>query len=144
MVPFPKIPVFYALPKLHKRVMPPSGRPIVAGIGNSSEKASILIDDYLRLHVTSLPSYLGDTVQVLRAPDGLDVLPDAILVMVDIEALYLSIPHKLGLSVVSHFLMERGTSAYQMNSFIIRLLNHVLNNIFNIKYGFFYSKARCC
>lgn len=109
----------------------------MAGIGNLSEKASILIDDYLRLHVASLLSYLGDTVQVLRALDGLNVLPDAILVMVDIEALYLSILHKLGLSVVSHFLMERGTSAYQMNSFIIRLLNHVLNIIFKFKDSFF-------
>lgn len=41
IVTFPKVPVFNALPKEHKGICRPPGRPIISNIGNSSEKASI-------------------------------------------------------------------------------------------------------
>lgn len=55
-IKFPAVLVFYTLPKIHKGVIPPPGRPIVSSIGSSTEAASQLFDDYLRTHVYSLPS----------------------------------------------------------------------------------------
>lgn len=59
------MPTFYALPKTHKCIDNLPSRPIVSGIGSRTSKASNLIDDYLRPHVESLPSYLKDTIHLL-------------------------------------------------------------------------------
>lgn len=66
--------------------------------------ASTFVDDYLQGHVHSLPSYLRDTVQVLQVVDNLTIPEEALLVTIEIEALYSSIPHVLGIETVSKFL----------------------------------------
>lgn len=43
-VPHPRIPTFYALPKMHKNITNPPGRPIISGIGSQIECASKLVD----------------------------------------------------------------------------------------------------
>lgn len=50
----PKIPTFYALPKVHKSLTEPPGHPIISGCSSLTENASCLIDSYLHPHVTSL------------------------------------------------------------------------------------------
>lgn len=40
----PLLPVFYVLPKLHKKTHPPPGRPIVSGVGGTSEKIGTFVD----------------------------------------------------------------------------------------------------
>lgn len=56
-VKWPIIPTFYALPKVHKNLIYPPGRPIVSGIGYHTEK-STYVDTQLRPHVIGPPSYL--------------------------------------------------------------------------------------
>lgn len=54
--------MIYALPKTHKSTVEPPGFPIVSGIGCLTEKASQVVDDYLRPHVLSYiqeSGYLG-------------------------------------------------------------------------------------
>lgn len=56
---------------------------------------------------------------------------DSLLVSKDIEALYCSIPHSLGLSVVESFLSESDAMVGPYNAFIIQLLQHILTkNVF--------------
>lgn len=95
--------MFYALPKLHKKAHPPPGRPIVSGIGGPTEKIGMFVDDALRPLVTSLPSYLRDTLHILQALEDLVVPPETILITLDIEALYSSIPHRSGLQIIEKF-----------------------------------------
>lgn len=57
---FPKVPTFYSLPKVHKDVHNPTGRPIISGRGSISENASRLIDKHLKPHVACLQSYVKD------------------------------------------------------------------------------------
>lgn len=97
---YTKIPFFYALPKVHKGVLPPPGRPIVAGIDSSPEMAGRYVDDVLRPHVERMPSYVKDTLQLLQILDGLTIPVDSLLVTLDIEALYSSIPHEEGLKII--------------------------------------------
>lgn len=79
----------------------------------------------------SLPSYLRDTVQLLQIVDNLTIAKEALLVTIDIEALYSNIPHDLGIKIVSTFLHERDKSMWPMNQFVLSLLRHILmNNIF--------------
>lgn len=87
-VDHPRIPTFYALPKIHKSLTNPKWRPVVSGIGAISEKASIFVDCYMHQFVLSLPSYTKDSIHFLQQIDNLAIPPKAIMVTIDVEALY--------------------------------------------------------
>lgn len=80
----------------HKNLLDPPGRPVISGIGSLPCNANRLVDDYLRPHNTLLPSYLKDTIQLLKILDKINLPPGCLLVMIDIESLYSSIPHERG------------------------------------------------
>lgn len=80
----PHLPMFYALPKVHKDPYDRSGRPIISGNGCISEGISQVIDQHLRPHVMDLPSYTKDTIHLLQILDSLVVSDSAILVTVDV------------------------------------------------------------
>lgn len=126
LVKHPVLPTFYSLPKTHKDLAYPPGRPIISGNGAYREQASQLIDKYLRPHVMALPSYVQDTPDLLRCLDNIQVPPDANLVAMDIEALYSSIPHSSGLSVIQEFLSERTEDSWSYSKFILTISDHIL------------------
>lgn len=100
-------PTFYALPKVHKNLSCPPGRPIISGCGSLTGKASQLVDEYLYPHVKGLFSYVKDTIKLLKITDGLVLPPGCWLVAIDNEALHNSIPHARGVEVIREFLAER-------------------------------------
>uniref|UniRef100_A0A8C6TI02 Uncharacterized protein n=1 Tax=Neogobius melanostomus TaxID=47308 RepID=A0A8C6TI02_9GOBI len=57
----PRTAVFYLLPKIHKDLHTPPGRPIISGIGTITEPASKYIDFLIKPLTTSLRSYLHDS-----------------------------------------------------------------------------------
>lgn len=71
----PKTPTLYALPKIHKSIDQPPGRPIVSGNGCLTESASRLVDDYLRPH--ALPPHVQDTIDLLKSLDGIFIPPNS-------------------------------------------------------------------
>ncbi|KAM5191587.1 WD repeat-containing protein 64 [Mantella aurantiaca] len=73
----PKIPTFYALPKTHKSLSNPPGRPIISGINCHTCNASKLVDDFLRPHVLGLPSY--DSIDLLTMIEGMSITPGSFL-----------------------------------------------------------------
>lgn len=87
-----KIPVFYALPKVHKSISDPPGHPINLGVGALTEKVSEYIDRILQPFITNQFSYVKDASHLLTLLHDLVLPPDTILVTLDIEALYSSIP----------------------------------------------------
>lgn len=62
----PRTPTFYTLPKIHKNIKPPPGRPIVASYGSPTERISGYIDDQLQPFVKQLPSYIKNTDDFLK------------------------------------------------------------------------------
>lgn len=78
----PHLPTFYTLPKVHKDLHDPPGRPIISGSGSISEGISQIIDQHLRPHVMDLPSYTRNTIHLLQILDNLVVPDSAILVTV--------------------------------------------------------------
>lgn len=99
-IPFPRTPTFYALPTLHKSMLHPSGRPIISGNGSLTQNLSKFIDSHLRPHMFNVPSYIRDTIHLVQNIDGLQVPSNAVLVAIDVEALYSSIPNDRGLACI--------------------------------------------
>ncbi|XP_068115012.1 guanylate cyclase 2G-like [Hyperolius riggenbachi] len=127
----PTTPTFYALPKVHKNLVRPPGRPIVSGNGSLTERISVYVDKHLQPHVHRLPSYVRDTLHLLGILEGLQLPVGCLLVTLDVEALYSSIPQGRGVEVVGKFLSEMDVGELPHNSFILDLLTFILqNNVF--------------
>lgn len=62
----PRVPVMYYLPKIHKNLLKPPGRPIISGIDSVTARIGRYVDDFLQPLVTATPSYLKDTTQVIN------------------------------------------------------------------------------
>lgn len=54
-----------------------------------------------------MPHVVRDTSDLSKRLDGLTIPPDTLLVTIDVQALYSSIPHELGIQTVKKFLMEQ-------------------------------------
>ncbi|CAJ0964974.1 unnamed protein product [Ranitomeya imitator] len=130
------IPSFYALPKIHKGLTPLKGCPIVAGLDSLSQNIGVYIDKILRPFVLSLPSYVTDIAHLLGLLEDVAVEPHITLASIDVEALYSSIPHDLGVRAVDHFLKTRAVECLEHSNFVKHLLFTLTRNyfIFNGKY----------
>ena len=105
----------YGLVKDHKPVVPgskiPPLREVVSGSGSNTEYISALVDHYAKPVVQQLPSWLEDTPDVLRRiarknSDG-PLPPGAIPVVMDVCALYPSVPHQDGIKSLEKGLNTR-------------------------------------
>lgn len=83
------------------------GRPIVSAIKGPLERLGKYIDCLIRELVVLLPSYVWDTGDVLNKILNLHVPQEALLVGIDVESLYTSIPHEWGTLAVYHFLDQK-------------------------------------
>lgn len=63
----PKEAIFSALPKLHKNLDKPPGRPIVFGCCNLTENLSRVVDNHLKPIVECQASYTRNTIHFLQA-----------------------------------------------------------------------------
>lgn len=102
-VPYPVIPTFYIVPKIHKNAQTPPGRPIVAGIGGLCEHACVYIDHFLQPLVLDLPWYLRDSTSVLQEFAEIRCEGQMYLVTCDVEALYSNIKAQHGMTAIIHF-----------------------------------------
>ncbi|XP_069588555.1 uncharacterized protein [Ranitomeya imitator] len=129
----PRLCTFYLIPKVHKDPVDPPGRPIVAGNGGLCEVISEVIDYFLKPIVSSLPSFVRDTSQVLQRIDELEMEENMLLVTADVESLYTSIRHEDGLEATSWFLRTSNIDNCLVD-LIMTLLDFVLRHnsfIFN-------------
>lgn len=115
----PTIPMFYALPKVHKKVRPIPGRPIVSGKDSITQGISQYIDQIISPFVVTLPSYLRDTKDVVTRINDIRVKPGTFLASLDVEALYSNIDHTLEIQAISHFLYLKSIAFIEHNDFVI-------------------------
>ncbi len=98
VVDTPRTPQLYLLLKIHKGKFPPPGRPIESVCSSPTERISQLCDIELRPLVLLMLSYIKDTTHFLNRLGSLGPQPPGtILVVLDVEALYPSIPIEDGL-----------------------------------------------
>lgn len=97
----PRIIVYGRLIKMNATL---TGRPILSANGSLTENGSKYVDALLRPIVETLFSYVKDTILFLQIINGPYIPEEPILATLDVEYLYNSIPHHLGVQVVRSFL----------------------------------------
>ena len=109
-------------------MIPPPGRPEVAGIGSPTEKISQLVDFFLNPVSMKVRSYLQDTNDFLRRINNVGSLtPGTLLVTMDVTSLNTNIPNDEGLRAALLALEQHRRGAVKpTNLSIIKLLNLVL------------------
>ena len=126
---------FYEIFKVHKSHTPgmtPPERPIISGSGSITENISLFVEHHIKNLANKHPSYLQDTPDFFREIEELNSqkLPDnAILVTVDVSALYTNIPQNEGIEAVRESLSDRENLEVP-TEFLTRLLELVLNTTF--------------
>ncbi|XP_041420430.1 uncharacterized protein LOC121394203 [Xenopus laevis] len=133
---FPKIPFLYTLPKIHKSLSAPPGRPIISAVGSLFQPIAIFIDHYLQPIVQQMDSYVKDTTHLLTMLKELRVPPDSILATMDVSSLYTVIPHEAGIAVCREALSRIQVDGPPVE-FLIALLDLILSHnyfMFNDKF----------
>ncbi len=124
----PRTPLFYTLPKIHKNIRPPPGRPIFSGNDSPTEQISAFVDEFLQVYIPMMDSYLKDTTDHIRKVGSIGKLPNkTLLVTLDIKSLYTNIPQWEGFAVIHRLLnSKRPCNVLPTNQYIMRLLHLVL------------------
>ena len=108
IIPNPYRPAkFYILPKIHKSLNNPPGRPIMSANGHPTELLSQYIDIHLKQHVPGIPSYIKDTNHLLEILKSLKVPDGAKLVTLDVTSLYTNIPQSEAVEAVREFMSQK-------------------------------------
>lgn len=91
---FPRTPVFYVLPKIHKLGFPPLGRPILAAQGSLHEPISKYIDSFLQPFVKRTRIFIQDTTDFINKVEGVIISSSSLILSFDVVSLYTNILHE--------------------------------------------------
>ena len=112
----------YLLPKIHKDMNNPPGRPIVSGSGGPTEKISQFVDHFIGPLVPLSQSYIRDSTHMINILQHQKPIPNMLLCTLDITSLYTNIPHHEGVLAIKELLaIHRDINALPHNSYIIEL-----------------------
>ena len=134
---------FYLLPKIHKDMNNPPGRPIVSGSGGPIEKISQFVDHFIGPLVPLSRSYIRDSTHMINILKDFQIIPNMLLCTLDITSLYTNIPHSEGVQAIKELLaIHRDINALPHNSYIIELLQVVLTkNYFDFNGKHYHQKS---
>ncbi|CAJ0930163.1 unnamed protein product [Ranitomeya imitator] len=139
--PNPITPVFYTLPKVHKNLENPPGRPIVASTDSVLSPIARYIERILTPLIQRSKSFLLDTgsfLDLIKVTKNIPV--DSYLVTLDVKDLYTSIPHGDGIQSPRK-LLDSTDRDIDQTSLCIDLLNVILtSNYFLFQDTFFLQK----
>ncbi|CAJ0948100.1 unnamed protein product [Ranitomeya imitator] len=140
-IKFPITPVLYTLPKIHKSLIHPPGRPIVSGCGSILSNIGILLDKILNPLACQMKSYVRDTSDFLDKINTIQLAGQVLLASFDVTSLYTSIDHDRGLNAIDKKL---STTQYSVEArkFILQLLKLVLTNNYFLFGDDFYLQRR--
>lgn len=142
----PRTPVIYTLPKIHKNMTMPPGRPIVSGCGSILEPLGQYVNYFIKDVVPSTTYFVRDSMDMINLIDQYPFDPDKnILCTMDIESLYTNIPQELALNVVMKTLKQRPRPHAVPTNFILQLLELCLTrNFFQFESEFFQQIKGTC
>ncbi|CAJ0943869.1 unnamed protein product [Ranitomeya imitator] len=134
----PVTPVMYILPKIHKNLQNPPGRPIVASTDSVLNPLSKFVEKILTPYTRLTKSFILDTSDFLSKIRNISSIPpDSLLCTLDVNSLYTSIVHDRGIAAVSLTLQEAEVDN-NTHDLCIDLLNLVLReNFFLFEDDFF-------
>ena len=92
--------IFYLLPKIHKNLLNPPGRPIVSSVDCPTERISMMLDIILQPLLLNTKSYIKDTPDFLRKIEELTILSEENFFTLDVTSLYTNIPLEESLDIM--------------------------------------------
>ncbi|CAJ0959948.1 unnamed protein product, partial [Ranitomeya imitator] len=140
--PHPITPVFYTIPKIHKNLEKPPGRPIVASTDSILSPLAVYLEKILTPLIRLSKSYILDTGSFLNILKELGPIPPgSILVTMDVKDLYTSIPHIGGINSVHKLLTKSNFVPDQIN-LCVELLTIILTRNYFMFQDDFYLQIR--
>ncbi len=132
------------LPKIHKSLTRPKGRPIVASNESLLEPLSNFVDYYIKPYVQKLPAFVRDSTDVINKISELQELPpDTILATFDVESLYTNISHERGMVALEYYLQDRHEDLCPPSAFICDLASLILKlNYFSFHQGEYFLQVK--
>ena len=127
---YPKIPIMYLIPKIHKNPLSPPGRPIISAMGSLLESTSSYIDHYLRPFVLSLQSYIRDSTDFIKQIQGIHWETEFKLLTMDVSSLYTCIDQQKGIQCCKHFLKTRPLEYLEHTEMFCTMLEFCLQHNF--------------
>lgn len=112
-------PYFYHLPKVHKFLVDPPGRPIVASTSSFTSGLSVYIDHLLQPMVCQLASYIKQSSHVIDILQDYSWHDGYLWASLDVASLYTSIPHEIGITAVQYFLNKNSGMNYRQSKFFM-------------------------
>ena len=98
-----KTPVFYMLPKIHKKVKHPAqafiGRPIISSVSSPLNRIAQFLDFYLLPEVMKSPAYLKDTAHTIRKIESLTLPDNILLASIDVVSMFTAVPQEEALEI---------------------------------------------
>ncbi|XP_041424610.1 uncharacterized protein LOC121395346 isoform X1 [Xenopus laevis] len=137
-----KIPIFHALPKVHKGIEHVKGRPIISGIDGLNENLSRIVDNMLQPIVKLLPSYVRDTGHYLNIVEKIDWSPEYSWLTLDVTSLYTSIQHETGMKAIEFWLLYSNIYDTDTQRFILLSIEYLLTHNYFMFDGVFYLQRR--
>ena len=92
--------IFYLLPKIHKNLLNPPGRPIVSAVDSPTERISMMLDIILQPLLVDTKSYIKDTPDFLRKIEEITILSEENFFTLDVASLYTNIPLEESLDIM--------------------------------------------
>ena len=121
-------PTFYGIPKINKTFtsLPPL-RPIVSHCNSPLSPSAHFIDHILQPIARSYPDYLHNSTSLVHLLSRLHLPDNSILVAVDVESLYPSIPQDECLNIIYNEMYRKTDLLISDPNLIIRLLHINVN-----------------
>lgn len=123
-----RVPVFYAIPKIHKTLINPPGRPIVSSLGSATYFASVYLDKRLQPVLRHLKTVCTSSQSLILQMHDFTAPKHSIILCADVAALYPNIPINLGIQTVYDILKDLALLEPSELEFVIQLLEYVLKN----------------
>uniref|UniRef100_A0A8C5M571 Reverse transcriptase domain-containing protein n=1 Tax=Leptobrachium leishanense TaxID=445787 RepID=A0A8C5M571_9ANUR len=130
--PYPRTPVIYGIPKIHKHLTSPPSRPIVSAVGGVIEPIAKWLDFLFKDPVKGIPTCIKDTKDFLQRIRAVTIdVNDLVFVTLDVRSLYTVIPHEGGIEAMRELLLNSDAYTGPFIEFVLELLEMAL------KYNYF-------
>ncbi|XP_075459935.1 protein Hook homolog 3 isoform X2 [Ascaphus truei] len=124
----PRTPIFYHLPKVHKSLSNPPGRPIVSGVESMTSTLSQYVDYFLHPYVTALRSHIRDTLHVIDSISDIRWKSTYLWATCDVSSLYTCIEHTKGLEAIKYWLDKDPLFPEKHRLFILESIHFILTH----------------